>query len=312
MSTASLDQLGIQYRLDNRDEDKVKSILLPFTAEQFVDICNRESSLLPMCCSAISAMRDIITGSLRDGGWLEIEKLETLIQLMRGHDFENLFQPTRVVPAIPDPWLRLVLAWEALADCAVPAYPHNPSRAEDPTDLRDACYLLSNGCYRLWVKDLFYHGDTYSKERYPNTSEEELASRTANEAWQHAVDKVQVLLRAVPALHTLYNRIQEAYPEPVEGWCAVLTARPVYVDVPDTRPGQEGKTQRVLQPDISTDPFGHGIILVSGGLAIYRTPEKLEQAIGIWETQRPTIREGIVVKRVRVSVADGIQILGDS
>lgn len=340
MSTTALDQIGVQYRLDRRDEEKVKSILLPFTAEQFMDVCDRESHLLPMCCGNISQMRDIVTGSLREGGWLEIESLETLIQLMQGHDFEDLFQPSRVVPRSPypnclachkvivdcgcdgpqgtyiplapntNPWLRIVLAWEALEDCAVTAFAHNPSRSEDPTDLRDACYLVSNSCYRLWVKDLFHRENPYDKEQYPSMSEEERASRTADEAFDHAADTTQTLLRAVPAIHTLYTRIKEAYPDPVEGWCATLINRPVYMDAPDIRPGREGKTWRVLTPNILTDSFGHGIILVAGGLAIYRTPEKLEQAIRIWEVQHPKIREDIVIKRVRVSITSGIEILG--
>lgn len=277
-----------------------------------MDVCSREGDLLPMCCGTISSMRDIIMGTLRDAGWIEVDDLADLIGLMKQHEgFQELFEVTHRATVDPaDPFLRIALAWEALDDCMERDYPHSSPKVEDPTDLRDAISILSQGCSLLGWRDLFRR-EEYDAESYPTMPAEELERRNADAAFKHAVDTTTVLLRLVPAIQTVYHQIRERYPDPVEGWTAVLREVPQWVDVPDDRPGaKEGATRRVLEPNISTDGFGHGIIVVAGGLAIYRTEAGLEDAIQIWQRSYPNIRDMIEVRKVRVDPERGIHFIG--
>lgn len=310
MSLKALKALRIPYTTESYGPQKgrVHTIRLPFTPKQFMDVCSRGGDLLPMCCGTISEMRDIITETLREGGWIQMDKLTALVSLMRHHEgYQEMFDPKqRATMNQKDPFVRIALAWEALVDCMQTDYPHNSPKAEVPTDVRDAAVLLSNACALYWMQDIGRRGEAYPEENYPRMSAEERAQKNAEARFDHAKSKIEATLRILPPLRTMWEKVVAEAPGPIEGWCAVLKVRPMWQDVPT----EDGRTKREMVPNISTDSFGHGIVLTATGLGIYQTPEKLDETIEIWKARYPNIRDIIEVRMVRVSAADGITFLG--
>lgn len=84
-----LTELNIKFEGYNGSIDKIKLDFI--SPEQWVDICNAEGELLPMCCANISSIRDNLFTALRDGGWMRIrDAAETAVLIIGHHDeFED-------------------------------------------------------------------------------------------------------------------------------------------------------------------------------------------------------------------------------
>lgn len=268
-----LNTLGIPYRVDSYG--RIGSIKLPFTPEQFVDVCNTGGDLLPQCCPTVSEMRDIIINTLRDGGWIQFGALSELVLLMKTHDgFKEMFRNT----SCENPFGRIAQAWDAMSDCM--PLNETPPRRLDPSRIRDAAALLSNACSVYWMRSM------YRRDALPEDDQVRL---------EHDVNRITAILRILPPLRTLWHEILEEAPAPVMGWCAVIKAH------------HEMESSR----KISTDPFGHGIVITSSGLGIYQTRTDLEEAISVWVVRYPHIRDLVEIRHVRVSAEDGITFMDE-
>ena len=106
------------------------------------------------CCGQISRARDILIGSIPDGGWIASDKFVELRDTLGSHDgFNDLFDnPDAYVKTSPeDPLVVLGWIWMALRDRLGPPAPTNP---RDP--VKDAWVTLSSISTCMWVSDMFW------------------------------------------------------------------------------------------------------------------------------------------------------------
>lgn len=281
----TLEQMGIDVRADHWDPahaGKITKIRLPFTPTELLDVCHSGGDLLPSCCGKISAMRDIVIGTLRDGGWIDVKDLGDLVSLARDHDG----------PVVYGPWEKVCAAWDAVAGRAAPAL---PPLAKDPTDFGDATVLLSNAALRFWLGGL--GGAPWPARE--GESDEERAHRERGEAHrrlERAVDRTRALLLLRPALHTVWSKLADMWPDPVEGFAAVLSSELRW---------KKGACER----DIRTDDLGFGIIDTVGGLAVRADAEAINDLIKGWSETWPDAPNAVTVKRIRVSKDCGIEVI---
>lgn len=66
---------------------EIYEVCLDFTDTEWVDLCQAESELLPSCCSEISAMRDILVSSLRNGKVMSMRDLVKFYRLAENHGY---------------------------------------------------------------------------------------------------------------------------------------------------------------------------------------------------------------------------------
>lgn len=281
----ALGTLGVWCRHD--EVSKIEAIHLPFTAEQMLDVCDKEGELLPTCCGNISTMRDLIMRTMHEGCWMDSGDLVDLIALMKGHDgFMDLFGAKDGDGN--DPFLKLARAWPLLEGHLSD---HSPiTEADDPTDVLDMLKALSEHSYKAWFRHAL-RPHPQNPADFTTTPASEIHERNRKDAFEHAVNTTATLLQLAPALHRAHRSLTELYPGVVHGYCAVLTAR---------KWGAEMK--------VSTDPFGFGIVATAGGMAVRETEAEVEELISLWENTRPGIRDRVVIKPVRVSAYDGIEL----
>ena len=66
-------------------EARIHSVKLNFTNDQWVDLLNSEGEFLPACCNKISAVRDILSFSLRGGKEITLRELKNAVELIESH-----------------------------------------------------------------------------------------------------------------------------------------------------------------------------------------------------------------------------------
>lgn len=300
------------YRRSTDTPLTISSIKPNWTAEQWVDLMSKDGEWLPACCAHISAMRDIIFGAMREGGWLNAEEVITLIDLMHHHDgFDVMFKDDYDLEAAlsgstgnegapPDPWSQLVAVWPHIKD-------HMEKRdldqCDDITDIEGAIVILSRGVRLLDFAPLFQgQARQYTKEHFPHKDEEWLAARRAKENWRDCVQQTSTLLTLLPALHTVWHQIESLYPDTkLEEVAAIVTQKWVWDE------DEDGK--RYKKNIYQTDRWGHGILLTASGPAMYRNVEDADKAVEVWESRDPDIRSKIKLVSFTASVADGITLV---
>lgn len=160
MSFELLDKLGIKYRLEhvykNNEDGKrvltdlpsIHSILIPFTANEWLRMCMREGdSYIGGCCGHAGHIQDTINHIFRDSGWVEPDLFRELVGSCITHDGEDewklgdkLLESALEVAAeqslgtidIDNPWDKIVLVWNLSKDLLSvtcherPHVPHTP------------------------------------------------------------------------------------------------------------------------------------------------------------------------------------------
>jgi hypothetical protein len=199
-----------------------------------------------------------------------------------------------------DPFLLITKLWEAAKDHLEV---RDDSRGLDlANDLDDAITGLARGTRALdWRFFFSAKPDQYTAETYPTLSEEELEQRRKAAVYENCLTMHSTLLRFLPCLHTIHTKIEELYPEPLEGVAAVLTQTWRWEEDEET-----GKREKVTV--YKTDRWGHGIVMIRSGLGIFPDHDALERAIEVWEASDPEIRSKVKVVPVTITVERGIEL----
>ena len=254
---------------------KVYTVKLNFTNDEWVDLMNTEGEFLPACCATISHVRDVLIGTLREGGFIRATDLFEIVNSLKGHHDCD--------PEGSDPEARLIQTWEAIeadADLHLIGFPL------DPNELDDA------------FSTLYHSAATLSWNFLTNGEDREDAK------FNHDIVRQYEFARILPAIRTIYKTLTESKIEPIEGFAIV-----------------EG--QKVLQ--------------LTGGLAIFQRQEHAEElaqkfnkkaeaehknekdrrlerkyrekAYGKQEPLRPITIHQYSVRKVRVSLENGVELL---
>jgi hypothetical protein len=128
---AYLNQNEVAYYQDNEcvgevgvdrhweDRPTISSFKLPFTAEDWLDLMNKEGEFLGMCCATISNARDILLSQLREDQTISCAETFQFIELLGSHDsFEWLRSDDEpddsVVDKAKNPIYRLWKVWQVI------------------------------------------------------------------------------------------------------------------------------------------------------------------------------------------------------
>ncbi|HVI40646.1 MAG TPA: hypothetical protein VM577_08300 [Anaerovoracaceae bacterium] len=271
------------------DVDLFTSILLPLTPAEWCDMCMREGqNYLGGCCGNMSAMQDIINGIFRDSGYVSCRDLEEFAEHAAHHDsftdvpFDQL--PLSLEEFAPvmkrewanySPWDKIACIWHIVRDHYGPAMPHG--YGDHMSELEKSITVLSRGLTYLSFARVF------------NRSEEKKEPTT-----QAKADRAAFMNRLLPCLKVLNDHVHELNPGPVEGFALI-----------DKQTGPDA---------IASNGYG---------LCVYSTMAEVKKILKQWKKndeefkeegrnysgRQKTIDEKIGVRKVRISVENGIEFL---
>lgn len=234
-------KLGIAVKTGSYNPKVYEVRLDFFTAEQWVDLLDRGGELLTMCCALVSEVRDLLGDAARNGRWMNVRHLAEAATMLRDHSCGDP----------PEPLDKLCRVWDVVKDDAMLPPMSIP---EDPNTVEGAVGVLTWGSSGLQ--------DIFMREPPP-----------AEQHW-HAVNRLWLMYRLVPAVTTLYNKLLADAPPPLTGYALYQ--------------GDEVLTNRL-------------------GICVY---ESEKQAAEWADIMRRDDRQP-VIRKVRVSVREGIQPVGN-
>jgi len=252
----------VQYH--RTEEGKVRSVLLPLTPAEWCKCCMREGDFYRgPCCGNMGRAQDILNSIFRDGGWAESDELYEWYQLLRSHDGycpKDLPDPSE--KAVEDPIARIVAVCGEIDK--EEAWDFSRLDKPRPTDLEDidqAISVLSGGIWRMYVERILCSG------------------RSDEETFQHKLATSLNLAESIPALRTLFIKLKERDPGPIDAWA-------IYLD------GAVAKTR--------------------GGLAIYASATRCREVIEMWREGGLEPEKTTEIKPIRVTVEEGLTVREES
>ena len=172
-------------------------------------------------------------------------------------------------------WGKIALMYQLVREHYTPDVPE--AAHENYPEIEAAFHTVGTMSWALGVRELF--------------------NFTGRGSTQESATFTMMLARYLPALRTIYNKISDLVPEPVEGWA--LTDRNA----------------------------GDGEVAENGsGLCVFSTKADCEHLIRMWEQTQDEhedevctprklrdkpIRERIGIRPVRISIEDGVEFLDD-
>jgi hypothetical protein len=172
---------GIEVEASRNDPYLISSVKLDFADEEWVDLCNKDGELLPACCANISAIRDVLIDALRNGGFVSCDDLEEAARLYKEHHEMDDNDPIKI---------KLVDLWENIKPFSDrQAIPHT----NNVDSIEDACSIIHNLSNELRYSFLLPPEDK-------------------------RVEDALALLKAIPAVKVLYEKIQKDFPEVQEAF----------------------------------------------------------------------------------------------
>lgn len=167
---------GIRIKTTNWEPLAIQEVYLDYSDEEWVGMLNKEGPYLGVCCAAVSEVRDILFGAVREGKKIECPDLCRAV-----HQLENHGHGTH------GPASKLKLLWECIKEDAcgrLDAYP------TDPNDLQDAIEMVTTACGKLsW--------------NYINAGPETMFRQEVAQYWE--------FMRISPAIRTLYKSLDEFF-----------------------------------------------------------------------------------------------------
>jgi len=285
-----------------------KSVKLPFTAHEWVALCQTEGQFyLGGCCGNMSALQDDVEHIFRiDSGWFEVRKLAEIAETMMHHDgcgdgedvssFAKLPKKESLDKAVKrwkhslkllrkarkegrkviQVWEFLALVWHIVKDFYAPERPRPEAHHvnDKRSELDDAVSLLSRALMAIAWDKLF---DRSNDQPDP-----------AAEA-QSQANRLVTLARLLPALKILNQHIDQLAPPPIDGVALVLKEAPE-------------------------------VVLSNGhGLCVFSSEADAEKLIKLWvkqenefeiEGQGPKDKaDRFAIRRVRVTTSKGVEFM---
>lgn len=160
-----------------------KRVQLNLTPEQWVGLLNKDGAWLPVCCASISAARDVLSGALREGGYLDADGARAILCEVADHDG----RPTQGLTAIlagdtskgtlfwtadGSPWFEIVRACRALlGDGDILAEAREHRRVERAEEIRTGNEATENEA--RWLARHFHNASAMlSEHTQPEWDEE--------------------------------------------------------------------------------------------------------------------------------------------
>lgn len=278
------------------------SVRLPLSPLEWCAICMRDGChYVGGCCSAESAVQDIMNSIFRDSGWTTINEIAEIADTSIHHDdldatgvpnFKHLGLLIDVVELWGqfDPWHKIAVVWHLTKDNYVPKAPEASRGNSDGVE--EAMTVLEGGLRHLNIHRLFERMDQHSEAAgIDEEVRKQLEHNRLQSASQGQTSKLLALYRILPALKTFTEKVNELNPGPLEGFALV---------------------HKELAGDVVAKN-GHGY-------CVYANKKDANEIMELWrkdDAERKDERgsnwkpidERIVVRKVRVSVEKGIEFL---
>jgi len=227
-----LDSIDIQYIQASKWKDKrrqdlelFESVELPLDPDHWCSLCMSEgASYVGGCCGTMSHVQDLLEHVFRMGnGYIRMNQFANLVEAILDHgDFEGKIRFDKLDRSIEDiaaeakdcsvwesysPWDLIALTWHLTKDFYSPKTP-TPYN-QDFSEVEKAIHTLHHGASTLsWAL-------LCQKTSTPD-GEFDLASQSRG-------NRSVLLYRLIPALRTLFNRIDELDAGPFDGVALVDT-----------------------------------------------------------------------------------------
>lgn len=301
-AVAHLKTLGVTYTQDydygkqggekrhRFDVPVFTNVTPPFSAKEWCSLCMNEGDhYIGGCCGTTSAAQDIINYMFRSGGYIEADNFHELAGLLANHDeLDSEFMFSKP-PAEEDdaamaafvasakaqwdrisPWQKLAVIYPIVRTHLRQRLPTGVGKHFSP--LESAIHTAEQSLRALSYEQLFNRGD---RER----TDQDRAMRTL------------VLMRAMPAVKTVYDGLASLYEGPVEGYALI---------------------DRAHDDAIAENRFGY---------VIHSTRAQIDEIVRITREQEKhyeeqverlkPLEERVGIRRVRVTLEKGIEFLGE-
>ena len=204
---------GVMVQADNGQPDRICDVAIPLSDKEWSDMLDIGGKYLEACCANISRARDLIGNARRNSGMIEAEQLREVAHLLSSHD------DVRRMPA-KHPVRRIVeLEKRVRKELRVPGKP-NASHLDKPLD---CVGMVAKGMLELDMNDLFgNHGETPTLGMYRDEKCFKEALRIRQESiMRHNISRLEILARVIPPLKTLYEKILEIAPAPIDAYAVI-------------------------------------------------------------------------------------------
>lgn len=296
-AAAYLTQEGIEFHQDNEcvgevgvdrhweDRPTISSFRLPFTAEEWLDIMNKEGQFLGACCATISNARDILLSQLREDQFIDCHEALQFVELLGSHDgFEWLRSDEepkdsahRGWDKTKDPFYRFWKIWKVIrphANLLRGGRPKvEPNKNPDYTHpIHEALGVAHGGLDALyWAVGCFGRG----QDDDPDWMKQ-----------QRVAQRKLTIARTLPSLRAVLDHISHLDYGDYDGYAICSKKEPSH---------------------IVSNRLGH---------CIFQNADEAQKMIDAWATpedheqeppsHREKIRDSVVVRPVRVSTAGGV------
>lgn len=244
-------------KIERDEKGKVTRVKLPLTPAEWVACCSREGEhYLGGCCGTMGRAQDHLNAMFRDG-MASAKDLYHWYEYVRHHDGYNAKDlPVPAETAATDPIVRILTICEEIQTEG--AWKQDWSDAllvMDPSkDLDYALLLLEKHSWWLQSAVIFRKGE-------------------GEDAVCHDAEELVKVAQLLPAVKTVFEKLQAAYPKTIEGYGVV-----------SRKTGEIAKTWM--------------------GLAIWGSVERCQELL-----KTPEDVEEFEIRPVRVSATEGLVIL---
>lgn len=177
--------LDVKFDLDGK---QVESVKVNLKAEVWLDLLDPEGQYLPYCCANVSRIRDILVDVARNGRYADGDQLFEIYTLIKSHNHGQL---NAALAHLVDLWDQIK---GDIDRDSLRVSPINPATPEGAVHILSDALPLVN-----W--NLHFTKSTDDDRRVAVRSLLNLE-----------------LLKIIPAIHTLYNKVQQLDPGPIDGY----------------------------------------------------------------------------------------------
>jgi hypothetical protein len=223
--------------------DKINKVKLYFSNKIWSDLFDADGDLLPICCASISEIRDCFIEAKRSSGWMQIDDIVNITNNSISHEFEEN-HPVSIIKKI---YNKIFLYMDEIHSLGT----------KNVDNIEDACDLLTKFSYEFVYQSFLTGFSDIQTKANLNYS----------------------IYSIVPAINTLYNKLQKLRLSPIEGYALInLATNKVYT--------------------------------MSSGLSIFPTVEEAEKIKSYWlEVKQIHDSKECEIRKVRITIEKGIEFI---
>jgi hypothetical protein len=203
---------GIDIIPDYSQAGLIKSVRLPFTPKQWLGLLSKGGEFLPTCCGNISIVRDLLLDAVLEDGYIKVEDLMEAAYLLENHDEMDVLSKKEPVYVI------VKLHHQLKADYRLPDYP----LASDLNEPEDILRVAGDMLCGMNMNDLFNRFERPDRRQYVDEESYQSALKHRREDdYRHQVAHTMFVVRLMPIIKTLHEKLREMDKGPVEGWAII-------------------------------------------------------------------------------------------